>query len=130
VGGLLIAYLLYRVRPQAGKTLNATLFETMASAWPQKLGWIFVLATLATEAMLLFIAAQAGFVGGPRVLANMAVDRWFPSRFANLSDRFVTQNGLLLFGIVSMLVMFCSGASVELLVVLYSINVFFTFTFS
>ena len=130
VGGLLIAYLLYRVQPQSGKTLNAVLFETMSQGWPEKLGWGFVLVTLISEAMLLFIAAQAGFVGGPRVLANMAVDRWFPSRFANLSDRFVTQNGLLLMGVISAGVMVASRGSVELLVVLYSINVFITFTLS
>ena len=45
-------------------------------------------------AALLFIAAQAGFLDGPRVLANMALDRWFPNRFATLSDRFVAQNAL------------------------------------
>jgi len=130
VGGLLIAYLLYRVQPQSGKTLNAVLFERLTGAWPEKLGWAFIFVTLASEAFLLFIAAQAGFVGGPRVLANMAVDRWFPSRFANLSDRFVSQNGLLLMGLVSAVVMFLSRGSVELLVVLYSINVFITFSLS
>ena len=36
-------------------------------------------------AALLFVAAQAGFLDGPRVLANMALDRWFPTRFATLS---------------------------------------------
>jgi amino acid transporter len=130
VGGLLIAYLLYRVQPESGRTLNAVLFTKMVDAWPEEIGWGFVLLTLLSEAMLLFIAAQAGFVGGPRVLANMAVDRWFPSRFANLSDRFVSQNGLLLMGLVSGLVMFISRGSVELLVVLYSINVFITFSLS
>ena len=47
------------------------------------------------RAALLFIAAQAGFLDGPRVLANMALDRWFPARFASFSDRFVAQNGIL-----------------------------------
>ena len=44
------------------------------------------------------VAAQAGFIDGPRVLANMALDRWFPARYATLSDRLVTQNGALLMG--------------------------------
>ena len=30
--------------------------------------------------MLLFVAAQAGFLDGPRVLANMALDRWMPTK--------------------------------------------------
>ena len=32
-------------------------------------------------------------MGGPRVLANMALDHWFPTRFTMLSDRLVSQNG-------------------------------------
>jgi hypothetical protein len=34
----------------------------------------FVIVSLVSEAALLFVAAQAGFLDGPRVLANMAVD--------------------------------------------------------
>jgi len=79
---------------------------------------------------LLFIAAQAGFIDGPRVLANMALDRWFPSRFATLSDRFVAQNGVLLMAGAALIVLFVSHGSVALLVVLYSINVFITFSLS
>ena len=130
VAGLLIAYLLWQVTPAAGKTLNAVLFENMTARWPVQLGFGFVLVTLASEAGLLLIAAQAGFVGGPQVLANMALDRWFPTRFATLSDRFVTQNGVLLMGLAALLVMVLSHGSVALLVVLYSINVFITFTLS
>ena len=130
VAGLLVAYLLWQVQPVAGKTLNAVLFENMTADWPAKLGFAFVLVTLVSEAGLLVIAAQAGFVGGPQVLANMALDRWFPTRFATLSDRFVTQNGVLLMGLAALLVMILSHGSVALLVVLYSINVFITFTLS
>ena len=130
VGGLLVCYLLVGVEPQAGKTLNASLFERMTGHWPAATGFGFVLAALASEAALLFIAAQAGFLDGPRVLANMAMDRWFPTRFANLSDRFVTQNGVLLIGGAAAVMMLVSRGSVALLVVLYSINVFITFLLS
>ena len=41
--------------------------------------------------LLLFVAAQTGFLGGPRMLALMAVDRWAPNRFANLSSRLVKE---------------------------------------
>ncbi|AOS45322.1 hypothetical protein Verru16b_02402 [Lacunisphaera limnophila] len=129
VGGLLLAYLLYAVTPVAGKTLNAVLFEKMTAGWGAT-GTAFVFTTLAAEAALLFIAAQAGFLDGPRVLANMALDRWFPARFANLSDRFVTQNGILLMGGAGLLMMVITRGSVALLVVLYAINVFITFTLS
>jgi amino acid transporter len=130
VAGLLLAYLLYAVTPQDGKTLNAVLFENMTAHWPHSLGLSFVFVTLAAEAALLIIAAQAGFLDGPRVLASMALDRWFPTRFANLSDRFVTQNGILLMGLAATVMMAVTRGSVGLLVVLYSINVFITFSLS
>ena len=47
---------------------------------------------------LLFVAAQAGFVDGPRVMANMAIDSWLPHRFAALSERLTMRNGVLLMG--------------------------------
>jgi len=86
-------YLLYHVVPMEGKTLNAVLVEQMTATWPAWLGKSFIIAALASSAALLFIAAANRISGGPRVLANMAGDRWMPTRFANLSDRLVTQNG-------------------------------------
>ncbi len=130
VGGLLLAYLLYHVEHVDGKTLNAVLFEKITIAWPAWLSHGFVIAAMASSAALLFIAAQTGFLGGPRVLANMAVDRWMPTRFATLSDRLVTQNGVLLMGLAALLVVLLTVASVDMLVVLYSINVFITFSLS
>ena len=128
--GLLLTYLLYHVAPVAGKTLNAVLVEQMTADWPAWLGKSFVIAALVSSAALLFIAAQTGFIGGPRVLANMAVDRWMPTRFANLSDRLVTQNGILLMGAAALAVILCTEASMDMLIVLYSINVFITFSLS
>lgn len=130
VGGLLLAYLLYRVTPQEGKTLNAVLFERLTAGWSDGAGKVFVSIAMLSATALLFIAAQAGFLDGPRVLANMALDRWFPAGFATLSDRFVAQNGILLMGGAALLVLVASRGSVNLLVVLYSINVFVTFSLS
>jgi amino acid transporter len=130
VAGLLVAYLLYSVVPQDDKTLNAVLFEKMSLHWPAWAGTSFVLTTLFSEAALLIIAAQTGFLDGPRVLANMAVDHWFPTRFANLSDRFVTQNGVVMMGLLAIAMMLFTLGSVDTLVVLYSITVFITFSLS
>jgi hypothetical protein len=129
VMGLIIAYLLYGARPQEGKTLNAVLFDTMTKSWGSG-GTAFVLVTLISEAALLFVAAQAGFLDGPRVLSNMALDRWFPTKFSMLSDRLVTQKGILMMGGAALVTMVLTNGSVKYLVVLYSINVFITFFLS
>ena len=127
--GLMLCYLLYEVEPAPGKTLNAVLFENITAGWGAP-GYYLVILTLVSEAALLFVAAQTGFLDGPRVLANMALDKWVPTRFATLSDRLVTQNGILIMGGSSLILMILTGGSVQFLLVLYSITVFVTFTLS
>ncbi|MFA6142211.1 MAG: APC family permease, partial [Candidatus Omnitrophota bacterium] len=129
-GGLMIGYLLYKVQLTPGKTLNAVLLENVTAGWDPQWGYIFVLITLISEAVLLCVAAQTGFLDGPRVLANMAQDRWFPFQFALLSERFVTQNGVLIMGGAALVLITLSRGSVKFLVVLYAINVFITFFLS
>lgn len=130
VGGLLFSYLLFHTKPEDGRTLNAILFSQITATWPHGAGQAFVVVSMASAAVLLFIAAQTGFLDGPRVLANMALDRWFPARFAALSDRFVAHNGINLMGGAALILIYFSKGSVALLVVLYSINVFITFSLS
>ncbi len=132
-GGILICYLLTGVTHQEGKTLNAVLVETVAGGW-SLLGvpvgqWILYIAMVATTA-LLFAAAQTGFLGGPGVLSNMALDSWVPRRFAHISERLVVKNGIVLMGLAAGLMLYYTEASVHMLVVMYSINVFLTFTLS
>jgi hypothetical protein len=79
---------------------------------------------------LLLVAAQAGFLGGPRVMSDMALDRWLPGRFTNLSDRLVIKDGVIMMGLSALFMIVYSHASVHILVVMYSINVFLTFTLS
>ena len=126
--GLLLCYLLWRVNIVEGKTLNAVLLEKMVGNIPG--GSVFVVVTLISEGALLVVAAQAGFIDGPRVLANMAVDSWVPRRFAALSERLTTQNGILLMGVASLAALVYTRGDVRYLVVMYSINVFLTFSLS
>jgi amino acid transporter len=130
VAGLLIAYRLVDVHPEDGKTLNAVLFEQMTHTWPTWLAHGFVVTALLSACALLYIAAQAGFLDGPRVLANMALDRWMPNRFTSLSDRYVTLNGVLIMGVLAFICLWLTHGLVDTLVVLYSINVFITFSLS
>ncbi len=131
--GVLMSYLILGVSPVPGKTMNALISERVAAGWD--LGWlplgrIFVVLTLFSEAVLLFVAAQAGFIGGPRVVANMATDSWLPHRFSALSDRLTTQNGVLLMGGCAAAALVYTHGSVSKLIVMYSINVFVTFALS
>ena len=133
-GGIILLYLLYLLwgaRPVEGQTLNAVVFGAVLADW-QWHGvdaghWLLVI-TLLFETGLLFVAANTGFLGGPTTLANMATDHWVPHRYAELSDRLVTKNGIFLMGLGALAVLLWSRGEVNLLVVLYSISVFLTFS--
>jgi amino acid transporter len=132
-GGILLCYLLNRVQFETGKTLNASLWNLLVRDWHVGgvgIGPALVGVTLVSEGALLFVAAQTGFLDGPRTLSAMAVDEWVPKRFKNLSERLVTQNGIITMGLAAIAVLAYTHGAVELLVVMYSINVFLTFTLS
>ncbi len=130
-GGILFGFLLVGASPREGKTMNFVLFDALFGAFRPggvAAGTAFVLVLLLSEAALLFVAAQTGFLDGPRVLGNMALDSWVPRRFAQLSDRLVTQNGVVLMGLAALAALVYTRGNITMLVVMYSINVFLTFT--
>ena len=116
------------VAPAAGKTLNAVLAEGVFGRW--KIGGALALITIFSEGALLLVAAQTGFIDAPRVMANMAIDSWLPHRFGSLSDRLTMRNGVLMIGVAAFLVLIYTHGSISALVVMYSINVFLTFSLS
>jgi amino acid transporter len=132
-GGLVLSYLLLGIRPVADKTMNHALTESFVGGlgfgghW---FGTAFILATVLSEGALLVVAAQAGFIDGPRILANMAHDSWAPHWFGNLSERLAMHNGVLLMGGSALAALAYTQGNVTTLVIMYSINVFLTFSLS
>ena len=126
--GMILLFLLWAPQQEAGQTLNAVVFHSILG--DSSFGKIMLMITLLLEGGLLFVAANTGFLAGPSVLANMAIDGWVPNRFRHLSTRLVVNNGLILFAVFAIgILLWCRG-KVTLLVVLYSINVFVTFSLS
>ncbi|MEM0493255.1 MAG: APC family permease, partial [Candidatus Thermoplasmatota archaeon] len=97
--GLFVCYFLVDIKPdETGvKTLNAILASTLFSRWPH--GELIAFIIIISEGLLLAVAAQTGFIDGPRVMANMAKDSWLPKKFSALSERLVMQNGVLVMGV-------------------------------
>ncbi|MEP6994905.1 MAG: APC family permease [Acidobacteriota bacterium] len=129
--GIILGYLLTGARPHPTKVMNAILAENVFGGWQVggfAIGHVLVVVTLAAAGSILFVAAQTGFLDGPRILANMAVDSWVPRRFAQLSDRLVTNNGIWLMGWAAAATLMYTGGSVSSLLVMYAINVFVTFS--
>jgi amino acid transporter len=127
-GVLYVCYFLIDIHPVTGQTLNAVLANVLFGQFP--LGYWIAFIIIFSEGMLLIVAAQTGFLGGPRVMANMAVDSWFPKKFASLSERLTMRNGVLLMGGAALVLMYLTNGSITFLVIMYAINVFITFSLS
>jgi amino acid transporter len=129
--GIILGYLLTDSRPTPYRVMNAVLAEKVFGTWVLggfAVGQLLVILTLIAAGAILFVAAQTGFLDGPRILANMAVDSWVPRRFAQLSDRLVTNNGIWLMGMAAAATLWYTHGSVSSLLVMYAINVFVTFS--
>lgn len=131
-GGIIIIYLLWQAKPIKYKTLNAVIFTNIINELSLEpiISEIIIILLLILESGLLILAANTGFLGGPTVLANMAVDSWVPRQFRNLSGRLVTQNGVLIMGLGALCISLWTKGDISVLIVLYSINVFITFSLS
>jgi amino acid transporter len=127
-GGLFLCYLLFNVKITEGRTLNSVLADTLFSSWG--FGKTLAVITIFSEGALLLVGAQAGFIDAPRVMANMAVDSWLPHRFAAFSERLTMQNGIVMVGTAALGLLLYTHGSIGALVVMYSINVFLTFSLS
>lgn len=131
--GIIFLYLLWGVSKTEGQTLNASVFYIITETWSLggvELGPIIVPILLLLETGLLLVAANSGLLAGPQVIANMASDEWMPKSFSSLSSRLVVKNGILFMSIAAIITLVITGGVVRILVVLYSINVFITFSMS
>lgn len=137
-GGILFAYLLLGIRPSQYppsdpryEPMNYFLAEAFAGTWTIggiAIGKGVVILTVLSEALLLFVAAQTGFIDGPRVMSNMALDSWMPHQLAALSERLTMRNGVYLMGSAAVMAMLYTKGNVHMLAVMYSINVFLDFS--
>lgn len=131
--GIIMLYLLWDAEKIPGQTLNAAVFYKVMIRWhigDVALGPIMLPLLMFFEAGLLLVAANTGFLAGPAVLANLANDRWMPEFLSALSSRLVVKNGIVLMGISAIIALLVTQGHVHVLVVLYSINVFLTFSLS
>lgn len=88
---------------------------------------LFYAVQIATMAVLI-LAANTAFADFPRLTSFIAKDGFLPRQLANLGDRLVFQNGIILLAVVACLLIFFSGGDTHRLIPLYALGVFTAFT--
>ena len=91
---------------------------------------VLYLILQAATAMILVLAANTSFAGFPRLASILARDGFAPHQLANLGDRLVFNNGIVLLGTFSALLIAQFGGQTHKLIPLYAVGVFISFTLS
>jgi amino acid transporter len=92
-------------------------------------GVIYFIIQLATM-LILILAANTSFNGFPILASIMAQDKNFPRMFAHRGDRLAYNYGIITLGVLSSLLLIMFKGKTDLLIPLYAIGVFLSFTLS
>lgn len=92
-------------------------------------GFMYYVVQLMTTCILL-LAANTSFSGFPRLASILAQEKYIPTSFANLGDRLAFSNGIILLAVVATTLIVTFHGDTHLLIPLYSVGVFISFTLS
>ncbi|NLE76048.1 MAG: APC family permease, partial [Chloroflexi bacterium] len=110
--------------PVEGETVVSQLARQVFGHTP------FYYLVQAATALILLLAANTSFTGFPRLAMWMARDRFLPRQLANLGDRLVFANGIVVLGLLASALVVVFRASTHSLIPLYAVGVFISFTLS
>ena len=92
-------------------------------------GPLYVVLQFATAAILT-LAANTAYADFPRLMSIIAKDGYLPRQFHNRGDRLVFSNGVVFLAVAAGILIIAFGGITTLLIPLYAIGVFTSFTLS
>jgi amino acid transporter len=114
----------FRILPSEGQTAVSVLARAIFGG-----GFCYYLVTAST-ALILVLAANTSYADFPRLSSLLAKDRFLPRQLASVGDRLVFSNGILGLSVASILLLIGFKGETHLLIPLYAIGVFLSFTLS
>ena len=114
-------------RPSGSVSLLSEIARTVFPPGSTSFGYYLVQASTAA---VLALAANTAFQGFPRLSALLASDSYLPRQFANLGDRLVFSNGIIVLAVAAGALIVGFNADVNSLIHLYLLGVFTAFTLS
>jgi len=116
----------YNIQPHEHETVISQIARIV---FVGHLGWFYYVVQ-ATTAAILVLAANTSYAGFPRLASLLARDRFLPRQLANLGDRLVFSNGIVLLAVFSGLLVWTFRGDTSRLIPLYAVGVFLSFTLS
>jgi amino acid transporter len=124
-GASLLAHL-FNIHPAEHETVISQIARIVFTG---HVGWFYYVVQ-ATTAAILVLAANTSFAGFPRLSSLLARDRFLPRQLANLGDRLVFSNGIVLLAVFSGILVWAFRGDTSRLIPLYAVGVFLSFTLS
>jgi amino acid transporter len=115
-----------RVLPDTAQT--ETVVSQLARTFLGRGGMYYVVQFSALA--MLILAANTGFADFPRVLSQLAEDRFLPQQFAVRGRRLSFSNGIVLVTVVAAVLLVGFKSSLDALIPLFTVGAFGTFTLS
>jgi len=117
---------LFNIHPSEHETVISQIARIVFTG---HFGWFYYVVQ-ATTAAILVLAANTSFAGFPRLSSLLARDRFLPRQLANLGDRLVFSNGIVLLAVFSGILVWAFRGDTSRLIPLYAVGVFLSFTLS
>ncbi|MGQ0550909.1 MAG: APC family permease [Armatimonadota bacterium] len=114
----------FGIVPTEHETVVSQLARTIFGSGP-----VYYVMQAAT-ALILILAANTSFADFPRLSSILARDRFLPHQLANLGDRLVFANGIIVLAVLAGLLIYVFNADTHSLIPLYAVGVFLSFTLS
>ncbi|MBC7693559.1 MAG: APC family permease [Methylotenera sp.] len=122
--GITLLCHLYGIIPSEGETAISLLSKEIFG----KQAFYYVIQ--ASTALILLLAANTSYADFPRLASLLAKDGFLPRQLAILGDRLVFSNGILGLSLASMILIVVFKGDTHLLIPLYAVGVFLSFTLS
>jgi amino acid transporter len=114
-----------------GQTAPAVIDQISGAVFGKTGHWAFAyLVTQFATAGILILAANTSFADFPRLAFFLARDRFAPKQFANLGDKLVFNNGIIILSVFAGILVVIKRGNVDALIPLYAVGVFLAFTLS
>ena len=114
----------YHVFPAEHETVISQITRTVFGRT-----WFWYTVQIATAAILI-LAANTAFQDFPRLSSILARDRFAPRQLANIGDKLVFDNGIVLLSLVAAALIAIFHGDTSALIPLYAVGVFASFTLS
>jgi len=125
LGASFLAHL-FNIHPLENETVISQIARIVFTG---HFGWFYYVVQVTTAAILV-LAANTSFAGFPRLASLLARDRFLPRQLANLGDRLVFSNGIVVLAVFSGVLVWAFSGDTSRLIPLYAVGVFLSFTLS